>query len=314
LGSNLLMPLALVYRGLLVLRRWLRGLGLLPVRRLPVPVVVIGNFTVGGAGKTPLTRWLVDHLRQAGWHPGIVSRGHGGSSRGPLEVLPETSAGLAGDEPVLLAGEAACPVWIGRDRYRAALGLLAAHPQTDVIVLDDGLQHQRLARDVEIAVQDERGLGNGRLLPAGPLREPPRPVDALVCNGRQCPAGQFSMRLEPSGLVGLWDGQAVEVETLRGRRVRAAAGIGNPQRFFDTLRDMGIEALTCALPDHHRWQQTDLDPAGAAVLIVTAKDAVKLRALEPVSGLQVLVLDVRARVDEALLRRVLDVLAQCRHH
>jgi tetraacyldisaccharide 4'-kinase len=310
--STLLLPLAWVYRGLLALNLALRRSGLLATRRLPVPVIVIGNFTVGGAGKTPLALWLVERLREGGRAPGIVSRGYGGSAHGPLEVDADSDPALSGDEPVLLAASASCPVWVGRDRYRAGLALLAAHPQTDVIVLDDGLQHRSLARDIEIVVHDERGEGNGRLLPAGPLRERPRPVDARVCNAEGCPPGEFAMRLEPAGLVGLHDGEPVAVQALLGRKTQAAAGIGNPDRFFASLRAMGLAPRTRALPDHHRWRPADLDPSAGEVLIVTAKDAVKLRRLQPVPGLQVIVLEVRACVDDALAARVLETLTHGR--
>src|SRR2546423_13002724 len=198
--SVLLFPFSLVFRLLVALRRLLFRLGVLPSVRLKVPVIIVGNLTVGGTGKTPLILALAEALRRKGLHPGILSRGHGGTEPGPRAVSAGDDASQVGDEPVLLAERSGCAVWIGADRAAAARGLLAANARCNVILCDDGLQHYRLQRDFEIAVEDERGFGNGLLLPAGPLREPAgRRVDATVVNGSEPKRGAFRMRLAPAG-------------------------------------------------------------------------------------------------------------------
>jgi tetraacyldisaccharide 4'-kinase len=263
-----------------------------------VPVVVVGNRVVGGTGKTPLVLWIVAVLRSRGLRPGIVSRGYRGANDPARSVFPGGDAAQFGDEPMLLAERSGVPVWIGRDRVAAARGLLAAHPDRDVLVCDDGLQHYALARDFEIAVEDERGHGNGLLLPAGPLREPAaRVVDAVVVNG-PATAGAFEMRLAPDGFRRVCgSGQDVPIAALRGRRLHAVAGIGNPGRFFATLRAQGLEFVPHAFPDHHAWAARDLDFAACEFVLMTEKDAVKCRAF----GRDDLVaLRVQARVDPRL--------------
>src|SRR5258706_14135635 len=200
--SVLLFPISLVFRLLVAFRRLLFRLGVLPSVRLKGPVIIVGNLAVGGTGKTPLVLALVEALRARGLRPGILSRGYGATEAGPRAVKRGDDAARAGDEPLLLAERSGCPVWIGADRVAAARALLAAHAGCDVVLCDDGLQHYRLQRDFEIAVEDERGLGNGLLLPAGPLREPPgRRVDATVMNGGAAGPGAFAMRLVPAGPV-----------------------------------------------------------------------------------------------------------------
>ena len=277
----LLAPFSLIFLALLALRHWAYRLGWLRVTRMPVPVVVVGNITAGGTGKTPLVIWLVERLRQAGYCPGIVSRGYGGRTKAAAPVRPDSDPAAVGDEPVLLAQRCACPVWVGRRRVEAAQRLLAFHPEVDVILSDDGLQHHALGRDIElVAVDGERGFGNGWLLPAGPLREPRarlRSVDAIVVNGGQnlarMPAPQFGMVLAASRFWKLGQPElAVEPARFAGRVVQAVAGIGNPERFFDTLRQFGIRAEPHALSDHHRYRAADI-PAGT--VLMTEKDAVK---------------------------------------
>jgi tetraacyldisaccharide 4'-kinase len=293
--SAALWPLSLAFGAGVAARRALYRAGLLASDRLPVPVVVVGNRVVGGAGKTPLALWIAQALARRGRRPGIVSRGYGGAEAGPAEVPPGGDWRRYGDEPVLLAEARVAPVWIGRRRAAAARAMLSAHPDCDVVLCDDGLQHYALARDVEIAVVDARGDGNGFLLPAGPLREPAsRRVDAIVGHGAP---GDFSMRLEPAGFVRVADGAAVAVEALRGRRLHAVAGIGHPQRFFDTLASLGLAFTPHAFPDHHAYAPGELDFPGCDAVLMTEKDAVKCRAL----GRDDLVaLRVAARVDEAL--------------
>lgn len=296
--SVALAPLSLGFRLAVALRRAAFAAGILRSHRLPVPVVVVGNLVVGGTGKTPLVLWLVDALRSRGLRPGIVSRGYRGANEPAQRVPPGGDAAQFGDEPVLLAERSGVPVWIGRDRVAAARGLLAAHPDCTVVVCDDGLQHYALARDLEIAVEDERGHGNGLLLPAGPLREPAsRPVDAVIVNGPSRP-GTFEMGLVPAGFrrVG-GDARAVPIESLRGKRLHAVAGIGNPRRFFATLGSLGLEFVPHAFPDHHAWAARDLEFPDCDAVLMTEKDAVKCRAL----GRDDLVaLRVEARVDPRL--------------
>jgi tetraacyldisaccharide 4'-kinase len=263
--------------------------------RLPVPVIVIGNLTVGGSGKTPLVLWLVERLRQAGWRPGIISRGYGGAAQGVQAVNVDSGPSLVGDEPLLLARRSAVPVFIGRDRAAAGQALLAAHPDRNVIVSDDGLQHYRLRRAVEIAVFDARGAGNTRLLPAGPLREPLQRLSsatAVVLNGVSLapnqidPTGnaltlpQFSMRLVGRRFCALADARrCCTVEELRGKRLYAIAGIGDPSRFFAQLDALGLEFEAHPFPDHHVYCAADLGFASEGVLLMTEKDAVKCAPL-----------------------------------
>lgn len=280
--SLALWPASLVYHVLLALRRVAYRSGALRAVRLPVPVIVVGNIVAGGTGKTPLVLWLAAMLKEHGWKPGILSRGYGGSAAAPMEVAASSPATVVGDEPLLLARLAGCPVWIGRERARAASGLLAAHPECDILVLDDGLQHYRLARDIEIAVEDERGAGNGFLLPAGPLREPAsRQVDAWVANAAPCGTHLpcFRMDLRGDTFRQLAAAQArAPAAAFAGKRLHAVAGIGNPQRFFDHLARLGLATVNHAFPDHHAYAAGDLDFGDCEALLMTEKDAVKCEA------------------------------------
>ena len=294
-----LAPLSAAFGAGVRARRFAFRAGWLRVERLPVPVVVVGNLVAGGTGKTPLVLWLVGALRARGFLPGIVSRGYRGSNDVPQEALAAGDAERFGDEPILLAERSGAPVWIGRDRAAAGRALLVAHPECNVLVCDDGLQHYRLARDFEIAVEDERGWGNGLLLPAGPLREPAsRPVDAVVLNGAPPRAGAFAMRLEPAGFRRVADpGAAVAVDSLRGKRLHAVAGIGNPRRFFATLEALGLAFTPHAFPDHHPFTARDLEYPDCDAVLMTEKDAVKCRRF---ARADLLALRVEARVDDRL--------------
>ena len=307
--SLLLLPFSWLFALALRLRAVLYAAGLLRVERLPVPAIVVGNFLVGGTGKTPLVLWLVQHLAERGLRPGVVSRGYGGRNARPAAVTELSSPAEAGDEPLLLARRLGAPVWIGRDRAAAARALLERHPTVDVMVLDDGLQHRPIARDFEIAVFDERGTGNGLLLPAGPLREPPRPVDAVVRNGVPPAPGEFGMRLVPAGFFRLHDGGAVELGWLRTRRLHAAAGIGRPESFFRTLAAMGLAFTPHAFPDHHVYRAADLRFADCDAVLLTEKDAVKCAMFERTD---LIMLRVEADVDPALLERIAGRLAALR--
>ncbi len=282
-----LWPLSLLFGGVAALRRAAYRRGWAASVRLPVPVIVVGNLTVGGSGKTPVVLWLAAQLRERGWRPGIVSRGYGRSSEeAVLSVGPESSAAAAGDEPLLLARRSGVPVFVGRDRVAAGKALLAAHPECDIVISDDGLQHYRLARSAEIVVFDARGAGNGRMLPAGPLREPLARLDeaaAIVCNGEVPPAlfrhtgtPRFPMHLEGQAFVALRDGrQTCSAGQLQGKRLYAMAGIGNPPRFFAKLAALGLQFTPHPFPDHHVYCAEDFAFARDGVLLMTEKDAVK---------------------------------------
>jgi tetraacyldisaccharide 4'-kinase len=286
-GSALLLPLAWAYGAASALRRQAYRSGLLRPRRLTRPVVVIGNLTVGGTGKTPLTIWLARQLTAAGIQVGIVSRGYGRKARGARSVQGDSDWRDAGDEPVILARRSGCPVMVAADRVAAARTLIARGAQ--VILADDGLQHLRLGRDCSIVVVDgSRGFGNGRLLPAGPLREPAsalRQADLVVVNGdpvhgslggHALPEGALRMRLVAQPAVRL-DGRAdtTGLGAFRGRRVHAVAGIGNPERFFSELSSQGIEAIAHPFPDHHPFTARELAFADDLPVLMTEKDAVK---------------------------------------
>jgi tetraacyldisaccharide 4'-kinase len=271
-------PLAALYGGIVRLRSWLYRIGARRSVRLPAPVIVVGNLSVGGTGKTPLTIALAETLRARGYRPGVVSRGHGGSRREPMLLGSRPDPAEVGDEPCLIHASGAT-VAIGRERSAAAQLLLDAG--CDVLIADDGLQHYALARDVEICVIDgARRFGNRRMLPAGPLREPMsrlRRVDLRVCNGGVAERGEYSMRLQGDELIALADDRHEALEDWRGRCVHAVAAIGNPQRFFDSLRQAGIEVTGHAFPDHHAFVPADLDFGDDLPVLMTDKDAVKCR-------------------------------------
>jgi tetraacyldisaccharide 4'-kinase len=303
--SIVLFPISLAFGVLVALRRLLFRFGVLRSVRLPIPVVVVGNLTVGGTGKTPLMLALVDALRVRGLRPGILSRGYGGTSTQPRAVGAEDLAAQVGDEPLLLAERSGCPVWIGADRVAAARALLAAHARCDVILCDDGLQHYRLQRDFEIAVEDERGFGNGLLLPAGPLREPAsRRVDATVVNGSGPRPGTFGMRLAPAGLYRV-EAQAapMTLSDLSGKKLHAVAGIGNPDRFFAELSRMGLAFSAHAFPDHHAYRTEELEFADCDFVLMTEKDAVKCRHF---GRRDLIAVRVDAELDPALAGLILE--------
>ncbi|HEY5764012.1 MAG TPA: tetraacyldisaccharide 4'-kinase [Rhodocyclaceae bacterium] len=293
--TSALRPLAVVFGGLAWLRRMAYRAGLLRSQRVGVPVVIVGNITVGGTGKTPLVVWLSEALRAAGLKPGIVLRGYraGGADAGAVrEVRADSDAASFGDEAVLLARRTSVPVFAGRDRPAAARALRQANPEVDVILSDDGLQHYAMARDFEIAVFDRRGTGNGRLLPAGPLREPVSrlaSVDAIVCHACGCEAAYpmasetplLKMRLAGTVFVNLHDAsRRCSAADLAERQCYAIAGTGAPHRFFDALLELGIVgATTRAFADHHRYSAGDLAFAQGGTLLMTEKDAVKCATL-----------------------------------
>ncbi len=280
--SLLLLPLSLVFGILAAVRRVLYRAGVLPVRHFPVPVLVVGNITVGGTGKTPLVIWLASYLRGRGLRPGIVSRGYGGRARHwPQQVRADSDPASVGDEAVMLARATACPVCVGPDRP-AAVSALLAHTDVNIVISDDGMQHYALARDLEIAVIDgTRRFGNGFLLPAGPLREPKsrlRRVDMVVANGR-AGHGEFAMKLHQPVIRALAGDQDADAAAFAGRAVHAVAGIGNPQRFFDLLTRLGMNVIPHPFPDHYLFQAEDLRFEDGLPVLMTEKDAVKCRRL-----------------------------------
>jgi tetraacyldisaccharide 4'-kinase len=271
-----LLPLSLIYGAVVGSRRHFYAMR--KPTRVSLPVVVVGNLSVGGTGKTPLVCWLVARLADLGFKPGVVTRGYGGSSGSIRLAAPSDAPGVVGDESVLLARRSGVPVAIGRDRPAASQLLVNAG--CDVIVSDDGLQHYALARDCEIVVIDgDRLFGNGRLLPAGPLRENRSRLaaaDAVVVNGgRALLGGALSMRLEAKRALSLIGGAVKRLDEFAGHSVHAVAGIGNPQRFFNMLRARGIEVTGHPLPDHARLQASDISFADGRPVLMTEKDAVK---------------------------------------
>lgn len=303
----LLWPLSLLYELVITLRRLCYRLGWLRSERMAVPVIVVGNITVGGTGKTPLVIWLVEQLRARGWRPGIISRGYSGQSRlWPQEVRADSDPVEVGDEPVLLAQRLRCPIVVGPSRIDDARLLLANHA-VDIIVCDDGLQHYALQRDIEIAVVDgRRRFGNGMLLPAGPLREHESrlgTVQWVVINGAD---GQGTrMDLAPDFFARVDGRESQPVSTFRGREVHAVAGIGHPERFFDSLRLAGLKVHPHCFPDHHHFAAGDISFPDNIDVVMTEKDAVKCRAFAGPSHWTLIVqarlaLDAGRRLDALL--------------
>jgi len=305
-----LIPLSWLFILLSTSRRFAYRIGLFKSFRLPVPVIVVGNITVGGSGKTPLVIWLADLLQRNGYTPAIISRGYKGSARSVSKVYADGNPAVAGDEPVLIARRGPWPVCVGRDRVGVAKSLLQAHPECKVIISDDGLQHYRMRRDIEIAVVDgDYEFGNGYRLPAGPLRESRSrldAVDAVVWNGGEAHSSAFQMHLQ--GNVFRSVGNAAQLASARefkDMRIAAIAGIGNPERFFRQLNALGLSFQEISFPDHHSFQPRDLQSIDADVILMTEKDAVKCAAFaQPCWWF----LPVQAEVDEALATYILNML------
>lgn len=316
-----LWPLSLLFRVAVALRRGLYSLGLFSSIRLPVPVIVIGNIFVGGTGKTPLVIWLACQLREAGWAPGIISRGYGAGSALPKRVESTASPADVGDEPLLIARRTGCPVVVCRNRVAAGRTLLEWHPEVDVILSDDGLQHYALQRDVEIALFDERGLGNGWMLPAGPLREPAsRRRDFTVVNGEaRLPAVGYGFRMRLEGRIAehlvnraqqrsLAEMATPAIGNMRPPKILAAAGIGNPSRFFSLLRAHHLVFEELPLPDHFDYKISPFIDKDADIILITEKDAVKCALFEPPENLgRFWVVPVTARIDNALAMQIMEM-------
>ncbi|ROL66591.1 tetraacyldisaccharide 4'-kinase [Pseudomonas vranovensis] len=280
----LLRPLEALYRRVVLGKRARFLSGESPSYRAPVPVIVVGNITVGGTGKTPMILWLIEHCRQQGLRVGVVSRGYGARPpQLPWRVRAEQSAAEAGDEPLLIVQRSGVPLMIDPDRSRAVQALLASEP-LDLILCDDGMQHYRLARDLELVLIDAaRGLGNRRCLPAGPLREPVerlQDVDAVLYNGATTDREDgFAFALQPTALVNLRSGERRGLDFFEpGQAVHAVAGIGNPQRFFNTLQGLNWRPVPHPFADHAQYSAQALSFSPALPLVMTEKDAVKCRA------------------------------------
>ena len=281
-----LWPLSLLLGLLVRLRQGLYLSGVLKRQHVPVPVIVVGNVVAGGGGKTPVVMALVRHLLAGGRHPGVISRGHGRRTSDCREVHTASAARDAGDEPILIKRSTQVPVFVATRRIDAARALLARHPETDLLICDDGLQHYALARDIEICVFDDRGVGNGFLLPAGPLREPwPRPVDLVLHTGTRPAFTGFTSKRALARHAVRGDGGRVELDSLAkdaARPVLALAAIAQPEAFFAMLRAQGLPlARTLALPDHYDFDNWEPPIDRNYRLICTEKDAVKLWAKHP---------------------------------
>jgi tetraacyldisaccharide 4'-kinase len=318
-GVSVLQPLSWLYGAAVSARRRAYERGWVSSHGVGSPVIVVGNLTVGGTGKTPLTIWLARHLRQRGYEVGLVSRGYGREQGGLRMVTSNSIWQEVGDEPLILHRSTGCMTLVASDRVTAARALVERG--ATVILADDGLQHLRLRRDCEVVVVDgARGLGNGRVLPAGPLRESGSragAADVLVVNGgvegepiRGIPpeiaAPALRMRLlagEARQVAG--SGQAQPLDAFRGRPLHAVAGIGNPQRFFSDLRARGLELIEHAFPDHHALSAADLDFGDGLAVLMTEKDAVKCRQA---AGPRHWYLPVEAAFSEADSRHMLELV------
>lgn len=302
--SLVLTPVSWLYCFIAIVRRQAYRLHLLKSHRIPVPVIIVGNITAGGTGKTPLVTWLVKLLKDRGYSPGIVSRGYGGAARHwPQQVRIDSDPRMVGDEAVLLAHRCQCPMAVGPGRVEAALALLE-HKNCDIIVADDGLQHYALERDVEIAVIDGvRRFGNGKCLPAGPLREPRKrmkSVDIAVTNGVPGPR-EFQMTLKPGPVQNFVDSRqshSLESFSKISKRVHGVAGIGNPDRFFQQLKGYGLDVIEHPFPDHYLYREEDLYFDDDLPVLMTEKDAVKCRSF---ADRRYWIVPVDAEVDKRII-------------
>jgi tetraacyldisaccharide 4'-kinase len=313
-SACLLWPLSLLFSLVARLRRAGFRAGLFSSAKLPVPVIVVGNIFIGGTGKTPFVIWLLAALHDAGFRPGVVSRGHGAQADVARLVGPAAQAAEVGDEPLLIAQHGASPVVVGRHRAEAGRLLLERFPDVNVIVSDDGLQHYALQRDIEILVSDARGNGNGWLLPAGPLREPAtRSRDFSVINSADAPDA-WRMDLLP-GPVHRLDGAGetpLAALSTQNLRITAAAGIGNPERFFTMLRTAGLHFEPMPLPDHFDFAGFSFAQVQADCILITEKDAVKCRHVPALAqDARLMVVPVAAQLDAALAAQIVEKLHGC---
>jgi tetraacyldisaccharide 4'-kinase len=306
----ILLPFSILYQLAVGFRRLAYHLKILKQHHLNVPVIIVGNITVGGTGKTPAVIWLAMQLKQAGYKPGIISRGYGGhADHYPQEVKPTSDPKLVGDEPVIISQQTGCPMAVSPKRFDAAQFLLENH-DCNVIISDDGLQHYALARDIEIVVVDGiRLFGNRYCLPAGPLREPIirlRTVDFVIINGGNN-ASQYVMTLNPGNVINVADGAVHKsLDSFKGEIVHAVAGIGHPERFFDYLSDSGLTVEPHYFIDHHHFKAIDLHFDDDHPIVMTEKDAIKCRAFATDNMWYI---PVRATVNNDLDQHILTKLA-----
>ena len=318
-----LVPLSWLFALITVLRRYAYQKGFLKSHALTVPVIVVGNINMGGSGKTPVVIWLVAQLKLQGYTPGVISRGYGGSIKLPTLVNVNSQPAQVGDEPVLIANRCDCPVYIGADRVQAGFALLKAYPQCDVIISDDGLQHYRLQRAFEIIVLDASLLPEtANLLPAGPLRETAKrlqTVDAIILNvagleatfDSQKYANTYQMQLIGEQFYSLANPTlTATVQNFKRKSIKAMAGIGNPERFFEHLRKLGLTFAAASFNDHHAFTQAEIEQQDCDMLIMTEKDAVKCKQFAQAHHW---VLPVNAQIDAQLIPQILAKLANWHH-
>lgn len=279
LVSLLLLPLSAVFLLISFIRKTLYEFNFLKSFKLKIPVIVIGNITSGGTGKTPLIIYLANELKKNGYRPGIISRGYGSKSEGVMEVSQKSDVAEAGDEPMLIQKHTHLPVFVSKDRVLAAKALVKKYAKTDVILSDDGIQHYRLRRDLEVLVIDgTRKFGNGYLLPAGPLREfrsKLKTVDAIVCNHKKVIDGSYLMKYKGHLLINLKTNKKIHLNNLSLKNIHAIAGIGNPDHFFDYLKTYNILFSSSAFQDHYKFSKKDFRDMNDKNIIMTEKDAVK---------------------------------------
>lgn len=303
-------PWSLLYRVVLKVRKALFRLKILKQRYLPVPVIIVGNITVGGTGKTPFVIWLAKQLKQAGYRPGIISRGYGGQAEHyPHLVMPNSDPAIVGDEPVIISRHTLCPMAVSPNRYAAGERLLQDY-DCNIIIADDGLQHYALGRDIEIVIVDgQRQFGNQLCLPAGPLREPISrlsDVDFIVEN-HGFNSKNYTMTLSQIYAVNLSDSTIKRpLSSFTGKSVHAIAGIGNPQRFFDQLSSQGLSLITHAFDDHHPYKAEDLNFNDKNPVLMTEKDAVKCQQF---SNTNTWYIPIEATVSNQLEQHILQKLA-----
>lgn len=312
--SLLLTPLSWLFSLVVFFRRLGYRIGLFKTYRLPVPVIIVGNITVGGTGKTPMVAWIALFLKNAGYSPGVISRGYGGkASTWPQQVRSDSDPKVVGDEAVLIARHSQCPMAVGPNRVAAAKSLLD-HAHCDIIISDDGLQHYALGRDIEIVMVDGiRRFGNARLLPAGPLRESKRrlgEIDFLIANSLAGP-GEWLMKLVGQQAVNLQDPTIVrDLNQFQGEEVHAVAGIGYPARFFNELHKFGLSISEHPFPDHFPFTMEDINFHDEKPVIMTEKDAVKCM---PAPGPNYWYIPVSAQMDNKFGQKLLDLLKRKGH-
>lgn len=328
--SVLLWPLSLLFRCIVAFRRYAYKNNWFKSSRLPVPVLIVGNVFVGGTGKTPLVIWLVETLRKAGFHPGVISRGYGTVNNDPVLVTDHSKSDQAGDEPLLIVAKTGCPLVVCRNRVKAGLFLLAQHPEVDIVISDDGMQHYALERDIEIMLFDGRGAGNGWMLPAGPLREPvSRCRDFTVINGMNSPAPGNPIYVDDMVLMRMITDRAEQLSNRSHSRklqefqadsgvphkMVAAAGIGNPSRFFASLRMARLQFTEMPLPDHFDFSSNPFSKLDADTILITEKDAVKCGQIEEIrSDERIWVVPAHVEIDnnDELKRRIVEKCRECK--